>query len=154
MATAIAQPTLLQDLVSRYRVCWDVWPENEIVDGKLRQIGFELELSGTHPPEVKNPSPGCHYCHDVFSALLRIAEHILPSNSGQLSKFDVSPYEQIIRYSRRRGLRPDVSLSIHIVHRQLGPVDECEQHSLHEMERRLAGLGVSEGGWLQRRIVS
>jgi len=154
MATAIAQPTLLQALVSRYRVCWDVWPEKEIMDGKVRQIGFELELAGTHPPEVKNPSPGCLYCHDVFSALLRIAEHILPPNSGQLSKYDISPYEQIIRYSRKRSLRPDVSLSIYIVHRQRGPVDECEQHSLDEMEKQLAGLGVSKGSWLRRRKAS
>jgi hypothetical protein len=153
MATATVQPrSPLEELVHHYRVCWDVWPENEVVDGKVRQVGFELELSGTHPPEVKNPSPGCHYCHDVFNALFRIAECILPLNSGQPTRYNISPYEQIIRYSRGRGSRPDVSLTIHIVHRQgLGPVDECEQRCLKLMEERLATLGASKANWQQPR---
>jgi hypothetical protein len=153
MATATVQPrSPLEELVHHYRVCWDVWPENEVVDGKVRQVGFELELSGTHPPEVKNPSPGCHYCHDVFNALFRIAECILPLNSGQPTRYNISPYEQIIRYSRGRGSRPDVSLTIHIVHRQgLGPVDECEQRCLKLMEERLATLGASKATWQQPR---
>jgi hypothetical protein len=149
------ETSTLRDLVPRYRVCWEVWPENAMVDGKVRQIGFELELSGTHPPEVKNFNPGCHYCQEVFGALLRIAKHILPPNSGQPSEYNIDPYEQRISYSQKRGSRPDVSLKIHIVHRQgFRAVDDCEQRCLGEMERRLATLGVPQGGWTQRRAVS
>ena len=155
MDTTNSETSSLQELVHRHRVCWEVWPENVMADGKIRQIGFELELSGTHPPGVKNPNPGCHYCKEVFGALLRIAYHVLPPNSGQPSQYNIDPYKQRITYSRRRGSRPDVSLTIHIVHRQgFGPVDECEQRCLGEMERQLAALGVPEGGWIQRRAAS
>ena len=149
MATATVQPTgFLQELVRRYRVCWDEWPEEMMVDGKRRQIGFELELSGTHPPEVKNPNPGCHYCQEIFSALSEIAAYILPSKSDRPSEYVIGSYEQSIRYSRKRGSRPDISLTIKIIHRQgFGPVDECERRCLAEMEKRLAALGVSSGSW-------
>jgi 2-alkenal reductase len=149
MATATVQPgSPLEELVRRYQVCWDVWPEEAMVDGKRRQIGFELELSGTHPPEVKNASPGCDHCQEIFGALLEIAEHILPSKSDRPSKYLIGPYEHSIRYSQKRGSRPDISLTIKIVHRQgLGPVDECEQRCLKVMEERLVALGASEGTW-------
>ena len=153
MTTATVQPmTFPQELVSRYRVCWDVWPEETMVDGKRQQIGFELELSGTHPPEVKNATPGCQYCHEVFSALRQIAEHILPSKSDRPSEYVISTYDPSIRYSRSRGSRPDISLTIKIVHRRgLGPVDECEQRCLKVMEEGLADLGASKGTWQARR---
>ena len=96
MDTISTETVTLRELVERYRVCWEVWPESAMVDGRVRQIGFELELSGTHPQEVKNPSPGCHYCKQVFGALLRIAEHILPPNSGQPSEYNIDPFRQRI----------------------------------------------------------
>ena len=153
MTIATAQPmTFPQELVSRYRVCWDVWPVESMVDGKLQKIGFELELSGTHPPEVTDVSPGCHSCREVFRGLRQIAEHILPSKADRPSEYVISNYEPSIRYSRSRGSRPDVSLTIQILHRQgFGPVDECEQRCLKVMEEGLAALGASNGTWQARR---
>lgn len=153
MVTATVQPiAFLQELVGRYRVCWDVWPEEAMVDGRRQQIGFELELSGTHPPEVKNASPGCRSCREVFSGLRQIAEHILPSKADRPSEYVISSYDPSIRYSQKRGSRPDISLTIKIVHRRgLGPVDECEQRCLKVMEERLAALGASKGTWQARR---
>ena len=153
MATATVQPiAFLQELVSRYRVCWDVWPAETVVDRKLQKIGFELELSGTHPPDVTNVSPGCHSCREVFNGLRQIAEHILPSKADRPSEYVISNYEPSIRYSRSRGSRPDVSLTIQILHRQgFGPVDECEQRCLKAMEESLAALGISKGTWQVRK---
>jgi S1-C subfamily serine protease len=100
----------------------------------------------------KMPAPGCDHCQEVFGGLLEIAEHILPSKSDRPSEYLIGPYEHSIRYSRKRGLRPDVSLTIKIVHRQgLGPVDECEQRCLKVMEERLVALGASQGTWLPHK---
>ena len=153
MTTATAQPmTFPQDLVSRYQVCWDVWPAETMVDGKRQKIGFELELSGTHQPDVKNASPGCHSCREVFNGLHKIAEHILPSKADRPSEYVIGTYEPSIRYSRNRGSRPDVSLTIQILHRQgFGSVDECEQRCLEVMEANLAALGASKGAWQARK---
>lgn len=154
MPSAIQARRHLEDLARRYQVCWDVWPEAVMVDGKRRQIGYVIELSGSHP-QVKELSPGCPYCKEVFGALLQISEYILPPKCGQPSESNIDAYNQSITYSRRRGLRPDVGLAIHLVHRQgFGPVDECEQRCLDKMENRLTGLGVSKGSWIRRPIAS
>jgi hypothetical protein len=153
-SAAIQARSHLEDLVRRYQVCWDVWPEEVMVDGKRRQIGYVIELAGTHP-QVKEPSPGSQCCKEVFTALLWISEYVLPPECGQPSEYNIDPYKQRITYSRRRGLRPDVGLTIHMVHREgLGPVDECEQRCLDKMENRMTGLGVSKGGWRRRPIAS
>ncbi len=156
MAAAAIEPTAwLQELVRRHQVCWEVWPEETMVDGRRRQIGFELELSGTHPPEVNNASPGCDHCRNVFSALLDVAEYILPSRSDRPSEYIIGGYEPSVRYSPKRGFRPDVSLTIKIVHRQgFGPVDDCEQRCLKVMEDRLRTLGACPGVWQARKASS
>src|SRR5581483_9320478 len=94
MDTATVQTgSLLEKLVRRYQVCWDVWPEEAMVEGKRRQIGFELELSGTHLPEVSNASSDLDDCQEVFCGLLEIAEYILPSKSDRPSEYLIGPYE-------------------------------------------------------------
>ena len=47
----------IKELVERFRVCWEVWPEYRIVRGEKRQIGYALELSGTHEPGVEHDVP-------------------------------------------------------------------------------------------------
>ena len=89
-AAAIQARSHLEDLVRRYQVCWDVWPEEVMVDEKRRQIGYVIELAGTHP-QVKEPSPGCQCCKEVFTALLQISEYILPPECGQPSEYDIDP---------------------------------------------------------------
>lgn len=100
------QSLVVVDLVKRYQVCWEVWPEYLMVGGKQQQVGFELELSGTHEPGTEHVSPGCPACHHVYSALLAIADWILPKEE-RLSRYEIGPYEQALRYSAVRGNRPE-----------------------------------------------
>lgn len=147
MTTATEVDTL-RETVARYRVCWDVWPEFALVKGKRMQIGFELELSGTHEPGVEHPSPGCEHCQRVFLGLVEIADWIQPKER-RLSRYEIEPYQQTLRYSQRRNSRPDVSLSLRILHREDGlqPVDPCEERCLDEMEHRLGEIGACKGSW-------
>ena len=142
----------LKELVERFRVCWKAWPEYTYVDGKRRQIGFDLDLSGTHEPWVKHPDPGCEHCQRVFAGLRQIAEWVLPKEE-RLSKYEIEPFDQSIRYTRTHKNRPDVQLAISIAHRGVWeePVDECEERCLKEMEERLRDLGASEGSWMEHR---
>ena len=153
-STTVATPSLertpefLREVVGHFRVCWEVWPECIFVGHEKRQIGFALELSGTHAPGVEHPSPGCGYCHEVFAALQVIAAHILPREIRD-SSYEISPYDQAIHYSHSRRNRPDVTLAIRILHRSgfERPVDACEVRCLAEMKQRLAELGACEGQW-------
>src|SRR5215471_17462746 len=91
-------PQLLRELVRRFRVCWEVWPEYIFVGREKRQTGFVLELSGTHVPGVEHPTPGCRHCQEVFAALQFIAVHILPREIRD-SSYEIGPYDQAIHYS-------------------------------------------------------
>lgn len=142
----------LQDLVRRCRVCWQVWPEFAMVGAEQRQIGFELELSGTHEPHVKNPSPGCEQCRWIFSVLVEIAKAILPREKRP-SRYEVEPYEKRIVYAQARDYRPDVTLKIKALHREQGlaPVDACEIRCIKDMQDRLKDLGACQGSWARRK---
>ena len=127
MAYVENHPPFLADLVNRYQVCWEVWPEHLMVGGKDRQVGFELELSGTHEPETSHIGPGCPACRRIYGALRCVADWILPKDE-RTSRYEIGPYDQAIRYSAVRGNRPDVTISVKIVHRTGfdEPVDACE----------------------------
>lgn len=144
--------SVLVDLVKRYQVCWEVWPESLMVGGKQQQVGFELELSGTHEPGTGHVSPGCPACRHVYSALLSIADCVLPKEERP-SRYEIEPYEQALRYSAVRGNRPDVTLSVKILHRKGfdQPVDQCEMRCLDEMKQRLRQLGACERQWSFRK---
>ena len=146
------EPSFLADLVNRYRVCWEVWPEYLMVGGKERQVGFELELSGTHEPGTGHVDPGCPACRRIYAALRAVAEWIFPKEERP-SMYEIGPYEQALRYSAGRGNRPDVALSVKIVHRRGfdQPVDDCEMRCLKEMKANLAELGACERQWSLRK---
>lgn len=147
MTIAEAELAVLAQLVRKYRVCWDVWPEYSTVHGTAKQTGFELELIGTHPPSADHPSPGCNECRLVFSALVDIAETIIPKERRD-SQYPISPFDQSLRYAPERENRPDVVLKISIQHRTgFGPVDLCERLCLNEMEERLTRIGAPRRTW-------
>jgi len=78
-------PALLREHVERFRVCWESRPEYLCIRGERRQIGFVLELAGTHEAGVEHPEPGCEHCQRVFAALREIAEWILLGKDGRHS---------------------------------------------------------------------
>jgi len=146
--TPAESPAVLRELVQRYRVCWEVWPEYVFVGREKRQIGFALELSGTHDRGVLHPTPGCQHCRGVFAALQTIAVYIMPKEERP-SRYEIETYEPAIHYSAARQHRPDVDLTIRILHRSgfERPMDECEVRCLEEMKQRLRELGACDRRW-------
>ncbi len=137
----------LKALVGKYRICWSTFPEKSLVDDAIRQIGFRLELYGTHPPEIVHADPGCVHCRDVWKALREVAIWITP-REGRDTEYDIEVFDDAIHYSRLRRSRPDVELHILIIHRSgFGPVDACENLCLKEMIAKLKGLGSPEEHW-------
>jgi hypothetical protein len=136
----------LRKAVQDYKVCWEVLPHTAFVDGHTRQIGFDLELTGTHLPGVQ-AAAGCEQCRRVYSALKAIANHVLPKEQRP-SRYEVSGFDNSIRYSPSHDNRPDVTLTITIGHRSgFGGVDDCEVRCLGEMKTALGNLGAQSGNW-------
>jgi hypothetical protein len=138
----------VKDLVRRFRVCWEMYPEQVMVKSEIRKVGFALELYGTHEPGTGHVDPGCDHCRKVQSALREIAGWILPREERP-SMYDVSVDTQALSYSRERGNRPDVCVTIRILHRGdfEKPIDECEMRCLKEMQQALAEVGACKSVW-------
>jgi hypothetical protein len=143
MSPGEVETSSVEELVARYEVCWEVWPEYTFVGHEKRQIGFQLELSGTHGPCPEHPEPGCEECQKAYSALRRIAENVLQPEGD--CAWQIEPYDQGIHFSRRHGNRPEVSLTIRILHGTglQRPVDSIEIHCLNEAQQHLEKLGAA-----------
>ncbi len=142
----------LQELVRHHKVCWEVWPEYHIDrEGRKIQIGFELDLFGTHYQPEHLPEPGCEECVRVYDDLKWIAQWILPKEERE-SCYEIGVFDASIHYSTRRRLRDEVSLVIKIMHREGfdRPTDVCEVKCLNEMEEKLKDLGARKGDWVER----
>ncbi len=136
------------DLVARFHVCSGVWPDYAFINHEKRQIGFQLELSGTHEPSSGNAEPGCPQCHQVYQAMVRIAESVLAEKNEDYT-YEIQPYDQGIRYSPRHGNRPEITLAIRIFHRKdlELPVDQAATRYLNDIQQRLDALGAGPHNW-------
>lgn len=148
MNGAAEHESAIRDLIRRYKICWEVWPEWAGSNSHLEKTGFDLELLGTHAEGTDHVSPGCDACIEVYSALRKVAEHVVPHNPNLPTMFEIEPFEPALRYAAIRKNRPDVLLEMKITHHSgLGPIDDCEKHCLQLMQNRLDALGAYRGQW-------
>lgn len=136
----------LKSLVEEHSVNFEARPEESLVDGKIVKIGFELQLCGAHHHEETRLTPGCERCVQTFADLREIAEWIMPREQRP-SQYEIEPFDSALHLSPTRKLRGEVVLTMKIVHRHgfFQPIDECEQHCLAEMKKKLAELGARQG---------
>jgi len=138
----------LKALIRQHRVCWEVLPEQvPVKEDRPLKVGFDLMLYGTHALG-DHPVPGCEKCKQIFEDLRKIAQWIIPKVERP-SRYEIEIFDRAIRYSPRRRKRPDVMLTIKILHRFEfdKPVDECEVLCLNEMKTKLIDLGAPERSW-------
>ncbi len=149
-------PQFLADLVKRYHVCWEAWPEYSMIGGQEKQTGFDLELFGTHESPTAHAGRGCPACRQIYIALRAVTEWAL-HRQAQPSMYHIGPYKAALRYSAVHGsgsngtltAKIDVALKVKVL--QLRGFDQslgrCEIHSLRETKENLAELGSSERQW-------
>lgn len=139
-------------LVERYQVCWEPYPIWYAAPDRPKvQVGYEVDLWGTHDHPVHPASPGCEECRPVRVALEQIARSVIPL-SHRTIRFDIEPYDSSIHMSGRRSGRKDVLVSIQVVHREGvdTPVDDYQAICLKEIETKLTALGATQGEWSNR----
>lgn len=149
--SAESETAELRELVRQHKLCWEVWSEYHIDrKGNKIQIGFELELMGTHFQPGHPPVPGCDECVSVYDNLKRIARWIIPKEERD-SCYESGIFDASIHYPKRRKFRGEISLPIKILHREGfdRPTDACEVRCLNEMEEKLKSLGAQKGEWTE-----
>ncbi len=143
----------LREIAGRHQVCYEVWPERSVLEGRAIRIGFELQLCGanthTSADGPNHPVPGCAHCVSTYGELRQIAEWILPREERP-SRYEIQAFDHSIHIApHKRKNRNEVVVTIHIMHRHdfNRPVDDCEDRCLKEMQQRLRELGIVEGMW-------
>jgi hypothetical protein len=106
----------LAEFVRLYSVYWEVWPELHGVEKQQRQIGFELELCGTHDLQGHRGGTGCVGCKRAFQALRAIAEHILHPEGG-IRTYTAGPFRPTLRYWAVPNRCFEVTLAVHVFYR-------------------------------------
>ena len=141
----------LQEWVRQHRVTWELGAWQESVEHRVTTVGFELRLFGRHEPHV-HASPGCSECVLVFERLRAIALAAFPKEHRP-TKYEVEPFHAALHLRPESEWKPEVQLTLHIVHREdyLRPLDECEKRCAEEIQKALRGLGVQPRSWSDTR---
>ena len=142
-------------LVIRHRVVWELRPAYVMTDRGKVEIGFDVELYGTHTP-TSHPSPGCPECIAVWEAMRTVALAALPRDHRD-SVYNIERFQPAFHYAPARQSpgahdRADVQLTISVRHREgfLDDVDPCEERCSREIVDNLRRLGVPEHVWRRR----
>ncbi len=143
----------LLEIARRHQVCYEVWPEWSVAEGRRIRIGFELQLCGANSHVSEEPDnhsvPGCAHCVSTYNELRQIAEWILP-REYRPTRYEISGFNRALHVApKKRKSRNEVVLTIHIMHRHNfnREVDDCEDLCLSEMRGKLIQLSVHEGIW-------
>ncbi|HKZ77499.1 MAG TPA: hypothetical protein VJ124_04185 [Pyrinomonadaceae bacterium] len=143
----------LRAIARKHQVCYEVWPERSVAEGRRILIGYELQLCGTNRHVAAKgehqPVPGCEYCHSTYEDVRQIAEWILPREERP-SWYEIGTFDRALHVApSSRHSRREVVVPIHIMHRSdfNREVDECENRCLKEMRDRLNQLEIYEGKW-------
>ena len=137
----------IRALVRKDQVYWEVLPEYHIDrEGKRIQIGFELNLIATHGHSEEIIEPGCLECIKIYEDLTQIADWIIPKGERD-SLYEIGFFDASIHYSSRRRFRPEVILTIQILHREGfdHPTDAHDVQEVNEVEEKLKALGADKG---------
>jgi hypothetical protein len=138
----------LRELVRRHQVCWESRPEYASAEDGPRPVGFVIEITATHDRPHRPPVSGCPECEPALRAIEAIVAFVLPRGRRD-SIYDVHVRHGALEYAPRRGNRPEVSATIHVLHAEGAdrPVDPCEERCRHEIVHKLGELGACEGAW-------
>lgn len=140
----------LRELVNNFDIVFVLWPQYAPFDSERRQVGFEVELAGSHCSDPNHIDPSCPDCVRLRAGLFEIAEELIQRMSSsperEVVSFKISSLSGSILYSPRFKNRPFVAASIHILHRQhyFQPIDRSETAALNRVKKLLAELGVRE----------
>jgi hypothetical protein len=145
LPSRVRPPAILIELVKHFGVCWEIFPEVILVENEKRQVGFALELYGTHEPGGAHPKHHCSHCRNVFAALHMIADWILP-RERRASMVGAEVSSPSSSHWPARECSSEVTFTIRVMRRETHeePDHDRETQWLKEFDGRLKELGVRE----------
>ena len=139
----------LNEVMKQYTLFWKIWPEYVLVGSERRQVGFEVELIGSHSSDPSHIDPACAICHRVQHVLLLIAAATVEEIGHEAQdsvRYEITDDPQSVVCSPGWGNRACVAISIHILHKRGfdHPVSQAEADFLESIRTHLLELGLSQ----------
>ena len=66
-----------QASLTGYEIFWQLWPQFVGTGSERQSSGIEVELMGSHTPDLSPLDPACAICHRVRSVILGIANAVI-----------------------------------------------------------------------------
>ena len=107
---------------------------------KRIQAGFDIEVYGVKPSQVRHP--GRDYVLG-YVALEELVETVLP-HTGESCSIEVISFPSTLVLDTKRQFQEEGMLRIRITHKGLQPAGPPEERALKEIKERLHHLGLSQ----------
>ena len=137
----------LRGIVERFQVTWGVTPLHGSDSGESVEIGFVLDLNGTHKPAANHVGRTCRHCTNLMLALKIIGDWLLPPQ-GKCSFCEVQAYSDFVRGEQKGQADASSTRALRLVSHlgtrcQLGA---CHLWCMTKMKARLNRIGSVERG--------
>lgn len=137
----------LREMVEHFQITWGVTPLHESDSGDRVEIGFVLELNGTHEPVADHSERSCRHCANLLLALRIVGDWLFP-RQGKCAFCEVQVYHNFVcgdeevqgRTCSMRALR---LISQPETHCRFG---SCHVWCMTKLTERLNRIGAAKRG--------
>lgn len=137
----------LRGIVERFQVTWGVTPLHESDSGESVEIGFVLDLNGTHEPVADHVGRTCRHCANLMLALRIIGDWVFPPE-GKCSSCELQTYSNFVRGGQQGQPEACSTRALRLVS---DPGTRCQLGACHvwcktKMREQLNRIGAVERG--------
>jgi hypothetical protein len=137
----------LREMVEHFQITWGVTPLHESDSGESIEIGFALDLNGTHESAADHAGRTCRQCANLMLALKIIGDWLFP-RQGKCSFCEVQAYHNFIRGDEQVQAQACSTRTLRLVS-HLGTrcqLAACHVWCMTKMTERLNRIGAVERG--------
>ena len=137
----------LREIVEHFQITWGVTLLHESDSGESVEIGFVLDLNGTHESAADHLRRTCRHCANLMLALRIIGDWMFPPQ-GKCSFCEVQTYSNFVRRDQQDQSEACSTRALRLVSHsgtrcQLGT---CHVWCMTNMTERLNRIGAVERG--------
>lgn len=134
MKSADKSSVCLRDIVRIFGFSFSVRPIYASLGGDGPEIGFEMELTGSHPSSDRHVQGQCAQCQQVLLGLLELADHSLRQEEAQ-AQYVSTHCEKEVRYASSVDDWPEVVLHVTVIRK--ATLDDLAADRLTQLDRLL-----------------
>ena len=137
----------LREMVEHFQITWGVRPLHQSDSEVSVEIGFVLELNGTHEPVADHAKWSCLHCANLLLALRIVGDWLFP-REGQCSFCEVQVYHNFVCGDEEVEARICSTRALRLVSQ---PETRCRFGACHvwcttKLTERLNRIGAVERG--------